>query len=78
MKKSTSGLNNIMFVIGALLVCIQAAVVNDMLQKGTLIIPRFINIATFCYDLVSMFGYFFVGIIGVVMIVVGVISINKE
>ena len=78
MKKLTPRLNDIIFVVGALLVLIQAFVASNMLQKGTLIFPQIVNLATFVYYLMFFLGYHFFGIIGVVMVIISLISMNKE
>ena len=74
MKKST---NNIIFILGLLLIIGQAALLDSMLQKGILIIPKFVNFATLLYDLCYWFGFCFFGIIGLVLTIIGAVYMNK-
>ena len=73
-KKITGA--DILFVVGGLLVLIQAFITEAMMQKGMLIFPQIVNLATFVYSLMYSLGYFFFGIIGLVMLIIGLVNMR--
>ena len=75
MKKSTG---NIFFPLGLILIIVQAFILDNMLQKGTLVIPQYVNFATLLYDLVHWLGLCLIGIVGLVMTIIGIIYMNKS
>lgn len=67
MKNST---RDIIFGIGLLLMLIDVFVIDGIYQKGMLINPRWVNFATLIYDLGYWFGLLFIGIVGLVMVII--------
>ena len=61
---------DIVFGVGLLLILIDVFVIDGLYQKGVLIVPEWVNLATFIYDSAYWFGLLFVGIIGLVMVII--------
>jgi hypothetical protein len=76
MKKREKAIGEILFIVGGLLVLIHAFITEAMMQKGMLIFPQIVNLATFVYSLMYSLGYFFFGIIGLVMLIIGLVNMR--
>ncbi len=65
-------------IIGFILVLLQLLSVLGNAKSGAKISLSFDNPNIFLYDLIGLFSYFLVGIIGVVLLVSGLIAYNRR
>lgn len=67
MKNKT---RDILLIVGLLLMLVNVFIIDAMYQKGMLIFPSVSNFATLIYALCYGFGLFFVGVIGLAMVII--------
>lgn len=67
MKNKT---RDILLIVGLLLIILEVFVIDNLHQKGMIVAPDWVNFATLIYDLIYWFGLLFIGVVGLIMVIV--------